>query len=41
MKVIVDETGVQCEDKALQVVARAADGGMRDALSLFRSSYFI
>lgn len=34
MKLIVDETGVACEDKALQVVARAAEGGMRDALSL-------
>lgn len=34
MKLIVDETGVQVEDKALQVVARAAEGGMRDALSL-------
>ncbi len=34
MKMIVDETGVEVEDKALQVVARAAEGGMRDALSL-------
>ncbi|MDF1511116.1 DNA polymerase III subunit gamma/tau [Robertmurraya sp. DFI.2.37] len=34
MKLIVDETGVEVEDKALQVVARAAEGGMRDALSL-------
>lgn len=34
MKLIVDETGVQCDEKALQIVARAADGGMRDALSL-------
>ncbi len=34
MKLIVDETGVVVEDKALQVVARAAEGGMRDALSL-------
>lgn len=34
MKTIVDETGVRYEDKALQVVARAAEGGMRDALSL-------
>lgn len=34
MKTIVDETGVQYEEKALQVVARAAEGGMRDALSL-------
>ncbi|SHT61798.1 DNA polymerase III subunit gamma/tau DNAZ/X [Mycobacteroides abscessus subsp. abscessus] len=34
MKTIVDETGVRYEEKALQVVARAAEGGMRDALSL-------
>lgn len=34
MRLIVDETGVVCEDKALQIVARAAEGGMRDALSL-------
>ncbi|MED3623429.1 DNA polymerase III subunit gamma/tau [Neobacillus thermocopriae] len=34
MKLIVDETGVDCDDRALQMIARAADGGMRDALSL-------
>lgn len=34
MKHIVQETGVECEDEALQIVARAAEGGMRDALSL-------
>lgn len=34
MKLIVEETGVQCDEHALQIVARAADGGMRDALSL-------
>lgn len=34
MKLIVEETGVQCDEQALQIVARAADGGMRDALSL-------
>lgn len=34
MKLIVDETGVQCDEQALQVIARAAEGGMRDALSL-------
>lgn len=34
MKLIVDETGVVCDEKALQVIARAAEGGMRDALSL-------
>ncbi|KOP78011.1 DNA polymerase III subunit gamma/tau [Cytobacillus solani] len=34
MQLIVEETGVQCDGQALQIVARAADGGMRDALSL-------
>lgn len=34
MKQIVEETGVRCEEKALNIIARAADGGMRDALSL-------
>ncbi len=34
MKLIVDETGVDCEERALQIIARAAEGGMRDALSL-------
>ena len=34
MKLIVEETGVDCEERALQMIARAADGGMRDALSL-------
>lgn len=34
MKLIVEETGVDCEEQALQMIARAAEGGMRDALSL-------
>jgi DNA polymerase III subunit gamma/tau len=34
MKLIVEETGIDCDDRALQLIARAADGGMRDALSL-------
>ncbi|MFC4324337.1 DNA polymerase III subunit gamma/tau [Litchfieldia salsa] len=34
MKTIIEEQQVQVSDEALQVVARAADGGMRDALSL-------
>ena len=34
MKLIVDETGVDCDEQALQMIARAAEGGMRDALSL-------
>ncbi|MED4224229.1 DNA polymerase III subunit gamma/tau [Neobacillus cucumis] len=34
MKLIVEETGVDCDEAALQMIARAAEGGMRDALSL-------
>lgn len=34
MKLIVQETDVDCDDMALQLIARAAEGGMRDALSL-------
>jgi len=34
MKLIVEETGVNCDEMALQMIARAAEGGMRDALSL-------
>lgn len=34
MKVIVDEQQVEVEQDALNMVARAAEGGMRDALSL-------
>ena len=34
MKLIVEESGIDCEERALQLIARAADGGMRDALSL-------
>ena len=34
MELIAKETGVDYEENALQVIARAADGGMRDALSL-------
>lgn len=34
MKLIVDETEIEVDDQALQLIARAADGGMRDALSL-------
>lgn len=34
MKTIVDETGLTYEENALTVIARAAEGGMRDALSL-------
>ncbi|MEI5909682.1 DNA polymerase III subunit gamma/tau [Bacillus spongiae] len=34
MKHIADESNIQYEEKALHVVARAAEGGMRDALSL-------
>ena len=34
MKLIASETGVECDEEALQIIARAAEGGMRDALSL-------
>lgn len=34
MKWIIEETGLDCDETALQVIARAAEGGMRDALSL-------
>lgn len=34
MKLIANETGVNYDEEALQVIARAAEGGMRDALSL-------
>jgi DNA polymerase III subunit gamma/tau len=34
MKLIVEETGVNCDEDALKMIARAAEGGMRDALSL-------
>ncbi|MEH6991069.1 DNA polymerase III subunit gamma/tau [Cytobacillus firmus] len=34
MKLIADETEAAYEEQALQIIARAAEGGMRDALSL-------
>lgn len=34
MAQIVSETGVACNDQAMHIIARAAEGGMRDALSL-------
>lgn len=34
MKLILEETGIDCDESALQIIARAAEGGMRDALSL-------
>jgi DNA polymerase III subunit gamma/tau len=34
MKLIVEETKVQYEEQALHIIAKAAEGGMRDALSL-------
>ena len=34
MKLIADESGIDCEERALQMIARCAEGGMRDALSL-------
>ncbi|PWK05150.1 DNA polymerase III subunit gamma/tau [Tumebacillus permanentifrigoris] len=35
LRFIADEKGVQVEEEALWLVARAAEGGMRDALSIF------
>ncbi|CAM4408726.1 DNA polymerase III subunit gamma/tau [Bacillus manliponensis] len=34
LKTVIDKEGTKVEDEALQIVARAAEGGMRDALSL-------
>ncbi|WP_408008851.1 DNA polymerase III subunit gamma/tau [Pseudalkalibacillus sp. A8] len=34
MKTVIDSQGVQVDDEALHLVARAAEGGMRDALSI-------
>ncbi|MCD7808058.1 MAG: DNA polymerase III subunit gamma/tau [Erysipelotrichaceae bacterium] len=34
MKVIVDKESFICDDDALQLIAKLADGGMRDALSI-------
>ena len=34
MSQIIQETGITCNEQALQIIARAAEGGMRDALSL-------
>ncbi|TDL84508.1 DNA polymerase III subunit gamma/tau [Vibrio vulnificus] len=34
MSQIIAETGVSCDEQALHIIARAAEGGMRDALSL-------
>ncbi|MFO1441710.1 DNA polymerase III subunit gamma/tau [Bacillus sp. Bva_UNVM-123] len=34
MRLIINETGVECDEQALHIIARAAEGGMRDALSL-------
>jgi DNA polymerase III subunit gamma/tau len=38
MKLIVSESGIECEEKALHIIAKAAEGGMRDALSLLDQS---
>lgn len=34
MKIVVSEEGYQCDDEALEMIAKLADGGMRDALSI-------
>jgi DNA polymerase III subunit gamma/tau len=38
MKKIIDANGTEVEEEALQLLARAAEGGMRDALSLLDQS---
>ncbi len=35
LKYVADKEGIQYEDEALAVIAEKADGGMRDALSIF------
>ena len=34
MSQIIDESEISCDEQALHIIARAAEGGMRDALSL-------
>lgn len=34
MKTVIDEEHYQCDDEALEMIAKLADGGMRDALSI-------
>ncbi len=35
LKMVAQNEGVNCEEAALEVIAQKADGGMRDALSIF------
>ena len=35
LRYIADQEGIKAEQQALQIIARKADGGMRDALSVF------
>ena len=35
LKTVAAKEGIQCEEEALAVIAEKADGGMRDALSIF------
>ncbi|MBS5528067.1 MAG: DNA polymerase III subunit gamma/tau [Prevotella sp.] len=35
LKMVAEKEGIACEDEALGVIAEKADGGMRDALSIF------
>ena len=35
LKSVAEKEGIQCEEQALAVIAEKADGGMRDALSIF------
>lgn len=35
LKAVAEKEGIDCEDRALALIAEKADGGMRDALSIF------
>ena len=35
LKRVAEQEGISCEDEALNLIAQKADGGMRDALSIF------
>lgn len=35
LKLVAGSEGIECEESALGIIARKADGGMRDALSIF------
>ena len=41
MRYILEHDGAKADDEALLMIARAAEGGMRDAFEFVRPSYFI